>query len=265
MTVALGTLKYSVGAAPVTGCGISWTADELNAALAGPVAEVIFDDAGKADLAALLAGLPETEFDQTTIREVFAVSRAPEDWRVGEALAESYLVHHRKCHFPWPDGRDERRSGSSLPGADLVGFQNDGETDRFAFGEVKTSSKNQYPPGAMHGPKGLKQQLEDLRDNASIRNDLMKYLGHRATNASWKGQFQRAVGRYLTNSSDVRVFGLMVRDVPPHEDDLRVRVSKLGNDCPLAMVIELMAVYLPEGSIATLSEKVIRIHGEDKA
>jgi hypothetical protein len=64
MMVAPGTLEYSLGAAPVTGCGISWTADELNAALAGPVAEVIFDDAGKADLASLLAGLSETEFDR---------------------------------------------------------------------------------------------------------------------------------------------------------------------------------------------------------
>jgi hypothetical protein len=247
MTVAPGTLEYSLGAAPVTGCGISWTADELNAALAGPVAEVIFDDAGKADLAALLAGLSETEFDQTTI------------------LAESYLVQHRKCHFPWPDGRDERKSGSSLPGADLVGFQNDGETDRFAFGEVKTSSEKQYPPGAMHGHKGLKQQLEDLRDKEPIRRDLVKYLGYRATNASWKDQFERAVSRYLTNSNDVRVFGLMVRDVPPHEDDLRIRVSSLGRNCSEAMIIELMAMYLPLGSIATLSEKVLTFRQGGKA
>lgn len=122
MTMALGTLKYSIGAAPVTGCGVSWTADELNAVLAGRVGEIIFDDAGKADLAVLLAGLPDTEFDQTTIRDVLAVTRAPEDWRVGEALAQSYLVRHRQCYFPWPDGRDERKSGSSLSGADLVGF-----------------------------------------------------------------------------------------------------------------------------------------------
>jgi hypothetical protein len=232
MTVALGTLEYFLGDVPATGRGISWTAAELDTALAGPVAEIIFDDAGMADLAVLLAGLSDTEFDQTTIRGVLASTKAPEDWRVGEALAESYLTYHRQCYFPWPDGRDERKSGSSLPGADLVGFQTDGETDRFAFGEVKTSSEHKYPPGAMHGPKGLKQQLEDLRDNASVRNDLMKYLGHRATNASWKGQFQRAAMRYLANTNDVRVFGLMVRDVPSHQDDLQVRISKLGSNCP---------------------------------
>jgi hypothetical protein len=258
MTVAVGRVEYTIGASPVTGCGRSWSAAELDAALVGPVAEVVFDDAGRADLAALLSGLLDTEFDQTAVRAVLSVSRAPEDWRVGEALAESYLVHHRNCYFPWPDGRDERKSGSSLPGADLVGFQNDGASDRFAFGEVKTSGENQYPPGTMHGPTGLKQQLEDLRDNPTIRKVLVEYLGYRATNAAWKEQFRRAASRYLKDFSDVRVFGVMVRDVAPHQDDLRVRVNKLGNGCPASMTMELLTIYLPGGSIATLSEKVVR-------
>jgi hypothetical protein len=76
--------------------------------------------------------------------------KVPEEWRVGEALAEAYLVAHRTCKFPWPDGRDARKAGSSLPGADLVGFQQHGGTDRFAFGEVKTSGEIRYPPGAMY-------------------------------------------------------------------------------------------------------------------
>lgn len=258
MTVAVGRVEYTVGALPVIGCGSSWSSDELDAALAGSIAEVLFDDAGKADLAALLSGLSDTEFDQTAVRAVLSVSKAPENWRVGEALAESYLIYHRNCHFPWPDGRDERKSGSSLPGADLVGFQNDGASDRFAFGEVKTSSENQYPPGTMHGQTGLKQQLEDLRDNPTIRKVLVEYLGYRATNAPWKEQFRRAASRYLKDFSDVRIFGVMVRDVVPHQDDLRVRVNKLGNGCQASMAMELLAIYLPGGSITTLSEKVVR-------
>ncbi len=218
----------------------------------------MFDDAGRADLTALLSGLPDTEFNQTAVRAVLSVSRAPEGWRVGEALAECYLVHHRNCHFPWPDGRDERKSGSSLPGADLVGFQNDGASDRFAFGEVKTSNENQYPPSAMYGQTGLKQQLEDLRDKPSICYDLVKYLGYRAKNAPWKEQFQKAVTRYLKDINDIRVFGVMVRDIAPNQDDIRVRVNKLGDGCPSSMVMELHAIYLPGGSIATLSEKVVR-------
>lgn len=44
MTIAIGTCEYELGTAPVTGCGLSWTAEELDTVLAGPVAEVVFDD-----------------------------------------------------------------------------------------------------------------------------------------------------------------------------------------------------------------------------
>lgn len=256
--VAVGTVQYSLGTSPVTGLGVALSDEELDSSLAGPVAALVFDDEGKADIDSLLAGLPETEFDQELIRGTFSDSGEPEDWRVGEALAESYLVHNKDCTFPWPDGRDERKSGSSLPGADLVGFHNDGESDRFAFGEIKTSSDKNYPPGAMYGQTGLKQQLEDLRNSNTIRQDLVKYLGHRAINATWKTQFQNAAAKFLKDSNDVRVFGVMIRDVAPHEDDLRVRVTKLGTDCPESMEMQLFAIYIPQDSIATLSEKVVQ-------
>lgn len=257
MNLPVGIVRYTLGVTPVTGCGLSWTMDELDTALEGSVAEVVFDDVGTADLTALLESMPDTEFDPSEVKRILSDRRAPENWRVGESLAEAYLVHHRACNFPWPDSRDERKSGSSLPGADLVGFQQDGKTNRFAFGEVKTSSEATYPPGAMHGRTGLKQQIEDLRDEVSIRDDLVKYLGHRVRDAVWKEQFISAFKRYSANNADVQLFGILVRDVPPHEDDLRIRVSKLGTDCPVATSVELLAVYLPDGSIDTLSEKVM--------
>jgi len=242
MTLSAGTVEYTLGTAPVTGCGISWTAEELDTALAGPVAEVVFDDAGNADCAAILEGLSETEFDREGVQRVLNSEQEPEAWRVGEGLAESYLTHHRNCSFPWPDGRDERKSGSSLPGADLVGFHQDGEQDCFAFGEVKTSGEAKHPPGAMYGRTG----------------DLVKYLWHRAVNASWKGRFINAYKRYNADSADVCLFGLLVRDVEPHRDDLQVRVTKLGKGCPSVMSIELIAIYLPAGSIDSLSKKVVQ-------
>lgn len=258
MTLSKGTVEYTLGAAPVIGCGISWTDEELDTALAGPVAGVVFDDAGNADCAAMLEGLTETEFDREGVQRVLNSKQEPEAWRVGEGLAESYLTHHRNCSFPWPDGRDERKSGSSLPGADLVGFYQNGEQDCFAFGEVKISGEAKYPPGAMHGRTGLKQQLEDLRDKVSIRDKLVKYLWHRAVKASWKRRFINAYKRYNANSADVCLFGLLVRDVEPHSDDLRVRITKLGNVCPSAMSIELIAIYLPAGSIDSLSKKIVQ-------
>lgn len=248
-----GTVAYTLGKPPVVGTGLAWSAQETEDAVKGPVARVVYDDAGAQTLAALLGGLPETGFTSVNVQATLSQTTTVENWRVGEALAESYLVHHRACHFPWPDGRDIRKSGSSLPGADLVGFQKDGGHHRFAFGEVKTSSDQEYPPGACYGATGLKKQLEDLRDDLGIRDDLVKYLAHRVANgAAWKEQFMVAAGRYFTDKNDIRVFGLLVRDVQPHVDDVRVRVSSLSKDCPAQMAIELLAIYLPEKSINEL-------------
>jgi hypothetical protein len=257
MKISTGTIEYELGSFPVTGCGFSYSAAELDTALSGPVAEVVYDDTGKADIEALLAGLAETDFAKGEVERILSDTKPPEDWRVGEALAESHLVHQKDCFFPWPDGRDERKSGSSLPGADLVGFQSKGADDFFAFGEVKTSAENKYPPGAMHGRTGMKQQLEDLKDDVKIKDDLVRYLGHRATTAAWKSRYQSAAISYLKSNTNVRVFGILVRDVEPNQDDLRVRVTKLANDQHADMVIELLALYLPQSSIGQLSSKVV--------
>lgn len=256
------TALYTLGTPPVTGAGLEVSAPDLDGALSGPVAALIFDDAGNDDIAALLGGVAETEFAQDQLNALLNNEREPEDWRVGEALAECYLTESGSCQFPWPDSRDERKRGSSLPGADLVGFHNDGEVDRFAFGEVKTSAEKAYPPGVAYGRHGLKQQMEDLRDRREVRDDLVKYLAHRAASSSWKDRFRSAAGMYLRNSCDVRIYGILVRDVTPHEDDLRARVNHLEQDCPASMGIELVALYLPLGSISTLGAQVMALRSD---
>ena len=248
---------YQLGSAPVTGVGVGLPVDQLDQQLAGPVAPLVFDDAGVRNLGELLDGLADTEFSRENLDALLADPSAPEDWRVGEALAEHHLNVDHDCFFPWPDGRDERKRGSSLPGADLVGFQNKDSRERFVFGEVKTSSHASYPPGAVYGRHGLKQQMEDLRNRRDIRDGLVRYLGHRASGADWCVRYQAAVAVYLNDTCEVRLFGMLVRDVSPHEDDLRVRVSTLTDGCPDAMAIGLVAIYLPPGSIATLSAKVV--------
>ncbi len=257
MTIATGIIAYSLGAPPVSGCGLVWSVEELDTALAGSVKEVLFDASGKADIAALLAGVTETDFERDELEQILADPKPPEDWRVGEALAECYLVQHKHCFFPWPDGRDERKTGSSLPGADLVGLRNENGEDYFAFGEVKTSTEDKYPPGAMHGRTGLKQQLEDLKDSSKIKDDLVKYLGYRAITAVWKERYRSAARKFLQDKNAVRVFGVLIRDVAPHQDDLRVRVEKLGQDIQGNMKIELLAIYLPTGKISSLSSMVM--------
>ena len=249
MSVAIGNPAYNLGAYPCSGLGLIWQEGELDAAMSGPVAAVLFDDEGKADIETILGKLADTEFAQEGLKRVLADPGHIEDWRVGEAIAETYLTHHRSCYFPWPDGRDERKGGSSLPGADLVGLCADDDGDRLAFGEVKTSSQDSYPPSSMYGRTGLKQQVEDLRDCEAIRDGLLRYLGHRIQAASWRPRFEAAIRRYLQNKSDVQLYGVLIRDVPPNANDLRVRVQALGVDRPYATRIELLAIYLPERCI----------------
>ncbi len=140
MTVASGEAVYSAGDPPSTGLGLMWSGEELDAALNGPVAAVLFDDKGRTDIEEILPGIVDTAFEQDGLRRVLAEPERIEDWRVGEAIAETWLTDHRDCRFPWPDGRDERKPGSSLPGADFVGLHADDQGDCLAFGEVKTSS-----------------------------------------------------------------------------------------------------------------------------
>lgn len=64
--------------------------------------------------------------------------------------------------------------------------------------------------------------------------------------------------RYLGNPSDVQLYGVLVRDVEPHQDDLhlRARVDDLGAECPEGTSIELFALYLPRGSLEGIGEEM---------
>ena len=257
MTVAAGEVLYRLGEHPCSGLGLRWSDNELNAAMDGRVRAVLFDNEGKANVENILASLAETDFAQDGLRRVLNDPERIEEWRIGEAIVETYLTDHRSCNFPWPDGRDERKSGSSLPGADLVGFGVDDDGDCLVFGEVKTSSERRYPPRVMYGRTGLKRQLEDLCDEEAIRNDLVRYLGHRAGPAPWRARFERAVKRYLRNTSDIQLYGCLVRDVEPDQDDLREPVGCLAVACPEGTHIELLALYLPRESLDGMAEEMV--------
>jgi hypothetical protein len=260
LSVQAGTVAYTFEGNLVSGVGVFWSDEEFEDALNGSLVDIVFDSIGTSDVTTLLESILGTDFDYKGIQRVFDTVRSPENWRVGEAIGEEYLCSHRSCSFPWSVSRDERKSGSSLPGADLVGFEHVNDSSvRFAFGEVKTSSEPKYPPGVMYGRTGLKQQLEDLRDKVEIRDTLVKYLAFRAINASWKNTFASAFGHYNSSNTDVRLYGILVRDVPHEGNDLSVRATKLSNNCPEDMRIHLIAIYLPIGEITNLSSKIMAV------
>lgn len=262
--ISSGTEKYHLGSHPISGVGYSFSEEEFECALSGPVASTVFDDQGNASAEDFLLSLSTTEFATESVNRILRQEFPPENWRVGEAFAETYLVQHRCCIFPWPDSRDERRQKSSLPGADLVGFQIDGQTCRFAFGEVKTSEQDSYPPNVLYGRSGMTAQLEDLCSSKTTRDNLVKYLAFRKKALSdADASYLCAAGRrYLGNPEDCMIFGVLIRDVEPHQDDLRSRVAffvAAGHSGE--MVVELIAIYLPEQRIGTLGDAVHRAKG----
>jgi len=264
MTVAIGTEIYAVDTDRVISRGVTMTETEHDQALDSSVRLIIDDEEGKRRAREATASLSLTDFQRQNLEAILDSDGPLEDWRVGEAYGEAYLTEHKRCFFPWPDKWDERKSGSSLPGADLVGLQDTDDEDlpvRFAFGEVKTSHEEDCPPGTMYGRTGLKRQMEDLRNSNSIRNDLFRYLMMRAQNSEWKAQWESATKRYLVDRNDVAIVGVLIRDVPPDKRDLEARSTGLSNGHPAKMHIELLAIYLPSESIAGLAAFYITTNG----
>ena len=258
MRVAAGVVAYRVGVRPCVGTGIKWSTNELDCALANSVVSVLTDELGSSELHEILGPLGESDFKVVRIKQ--AVAGLPsEDWRVGEAIAEVYLTDWRNCVFPWPMSRDARRPGVSLPGADLVGLTADEAGDCLAFGEVKTSSQRGCPPSVMHGRSGLRQQVEDLRDCKDIQHSLIRYLGIRCLSGQLRQRFARAMGRYCSDTKNVHIYGVLIRDVDPSDGDLRTAIRRLAIGCSSTMQIELLAIYLPKGRISGLSQELAKV------
>jgi len=252
MTISAGLKQYEADVPPVLAMGLSYSASELDDALTAEVNEIVHDLSGRELLTELVGSIQGTDFDDSQIKALLNPSTLPEDWRVGEALAQAYLAVHRTCIFPWPASRDLRNPVSSPAGTDLVGFVHGAADDRFAFGEVKTSTEEKWPPSLIYGRHGLKQQLEDLRDSTEHKNALVRYLGLHSVDAPWVEQFKRAFKSYVLSSTNVAIFGVLIRDVPPNSDDLSARAKALAKSAPSDIKIELIAIYLPSGSIPTL-------------
>ena len=257
----IGKDVYDVDAAPVVAKGVSLSTQELEQALEARVCGLLWDDAGHEELDELLSSVTTTAFEEDRLREVLSQEFEPEDWRVGEALAEAYLVDHKDCQFPWPGGRDLKNPSASAAGTDLVGFQAMGTGYRFAFGEVKTSWQEQWPPSVVTSRHGLSNQIEALRDDTSLKHSLLRYLGWHANGKDWKPAFLSAAQRYLSDPSDVSLFGILVRDVEVKDLDLRSRAKALAASCPASTSIDLRAFYLPAGVIPSLPAMAAKARG----
>ena len=221
---------------------------ELTAFLQGPVAARLHDIEGGEALHEHLRGLSLTGMGEETLEAVLAAG-VPEtrDWAAGEALAEAVLEAHHDVELPWNNERDKRNPFASLPGADIVGFQRDGNSHRLALGEVKCSSEAKWPPQVMSGRSGgLGHQIDNLATNLGTIHQLLSWLLPRVKNTEFEAAFNAACGRYLNSGRrDLALFGILVRDQAARDADLKARGHKLAGCLTVPTHCCLIALYLP--------------------
>lgn len=234
------------------GC-VSWQGhcaqegDAFDAFLQGPVAARLNDAEGQAELTEHLRGLSLTGMGQAALEEVLA-AEMPEtrDWAAGEALAEAVLETQHNVVLPWNTERDKRNPFASLPGADIVGFQRDGDSHRLALGEVKCSSEAKSPPQVMSGRSGMTHQLDTLANNLVTICQLLKWLLPRVKGTDNETAFNNACTRYFNSGNhDLVLFGVLIRDQVAQVTDLQARGRTLASRLHAPACCHLLALYLP--------------------
>jgi hypothetical protein len=153
----LEILEYETRDRDVSWQGISLVDGDLfKSFMANDVASRLYDKTEAAEFELYLRSLANTGFANESLDKILA-AQIPEqrDWAVGEAMAEAFLTSKHNVTWPWNMERDKRTPRASLPGADLVGFQLNGNDARLVLGEVKSSNELKTPPGVMNGRGGM--------------------------------------------------------------------------------------------------------------
>jgi len=227
--------------------GFIYNNDELEQS-SQVVADVCFDAEGKSEFEDYVSSLSDTGF-----KGMSYISPSIKDWQVGEGFAEAYLAAHFSCCFPWSNNRDLKNLKSSLTGADMVGFHQ----GQFAFGEVKTSAEQKYPPQVTSKTgDGLNTQLQKICTDQDMRWVLVQYLYHRVKNTD---EYREAVTIYLKDTNNFHAFGVLVRNVTPNINDWKYLKKHLV--VHEQNKVSLIALYLPQNNgIKDLHARVLS-HG----
>ncbi len=129
----------------------------------------------------------------------------------------------------------------------MVGFIEDGEGFRFAFGEVKTSSEERHPPQVMSNRPGhMGHQIKRLACDLQVRFQLICWLQARIEGKLHQKAFDRSCARYFNSEQkSIALFGILVRDTQPDERDLSARGRELRRKLASPIECDLIALYLP--------------------
>jgi len=239
--------------------GIEVTSDEGENVLASAVKDNLVDleekERFQTDLEELKGSIEQTGFDAPgeLLVDIQSLNDPePEDtrsWRIGESIAEVILDEHYGARFYWNELRDARNPKGNKTGADLVGFiETDGEV-LFLFGETKTSSEQKRPPQVMTYANGMEHQLRNLHVKIKKRRILIEYLASKTRNLApddpFKKDYKKALNNYYNSEAcKYQLFGVLVRDVNPDEEDLSHSYKRLKANILEPAGLRLLAVYM---------------------
>jgi len=245
----------------VTWQGVGFADDkELGDFMQNNVASRLIDSEVKIDFQKCLRGLRLTGLGADCLESVL-MAEIPEDrgWAAAEALAEEYLKKEFGVIFPWNMERDKRNPRGSLPGADIIGFIPTELGMQLVLGEVKSSSEDAYPPQILSGRYGhLGHQIDNLAHNLGTILPLIKWLFIRIKGTSYERHYEECLSLYFNSGNKaIRLYGLLIRDTPPNERDLRHRGRVIGKSIQHPTFCDLIAIYLP----FKISDLISRLNG----
>ncbi|MEJ5351782.1 MAG: hypothetical protein WHS65_09340 [Melioribacteraceae bacterium] len=235
--------------------GITFDKNESNVILNNEVKSKLIDRPQRDDMLKILETLKQdTGFEKSEtllvdIQTLLNENVDVQDFRIGEALAEVVLEENFNCRFYWNELRDARNPKGNKTGADLVGFIEIGNEILFLFGEVKTSSEQKSPPQVMTNPDGIENQLKDLYNDQQKRLILISYIKSKidlVDSEGFKQDFNNAIKNYyISNSTNYLLYGVLVRDTNPDENDIKKSYEKLKIEILKPTGLKLLAIYLP--------------------
>lgn len=199
----------------------------------------------RTQLSEYVEGLATTGFSPIRLAELAALPEPePQDWEVGESLAEVLLADLEGAVFHWSTQWDRRSATAIQTGPDIVGFQRTDAGVRFLFGEVKTSADKSIPPQVVYGNEGLRNQLVELLTKSERRAYLMQWLQTRARGTSHEADYRAALVAYLSPQSVATIVGVLLRECAADSQDLSY-VEDRVRKCPGSFDVLLLAFYLP--------------------
>lgn len=215
------------------------------------IKDKLFDISGTEELVKEFKDIPSTGFEKDALLEIFRIEGDLEikPWRIGEAFAEFFLENEFGARFHYDHIRDAKNINSYQQGADLVGFIDAGKDTVFLFGEVKTSEDPNSPPSVLYGRTGLTNQLENLKNNERLKNNLIRYIGFKVKYLPpediFRKDYDRSLKTYRINNKKVYLFGVLIRDTSPNEMDLKSRYESVINDLVESTSLKFVALYFP--------------------